>query len=484
MSKYVVKTLGCKANWYDGQLLESKLQDLGWRQSENSGDAELCIVNSCTVTDEADKQSRQLAKRLAREYPRAKVVFTGCGAEVAPEEFAQSPGVSFVVGNQDKNQLVDLVLGADPAAPESPTSSKILGSVSSYGELLSRHPMDREWTLPESTFMLPSLAQDSQTERTRAFVKIQEGCDSFCTYCIIPYGRGPSRSLSTDLLLQQVSALANSGVREVILTGTNIGEYGVDQTASGKSTLTFLLREIFEKTRIERLRVSSLDPVEIEPEILELMTTEPRFCPHFHVSLQSPHPKILKLMKRKYSAQQAEESLLRIASLRPAAAPHTRPFVGMDVITGFPGETEQDFRETWDQLSVLPWDRLHVFPYSERKGTPATRIKPSVPLMERKKRAQLLQQLSFDRLHQRYQGALQQVQQRVLIEGSTRGPDHTDHWWGGYTPDYIRVLIKKSHQSADALDLRENQVISVSPQELFLNRSAGDITLIGIPIFE
>ena len=195
-SKYIVKTLGCKANLYDSQMIEAELSKRGWGTSE--GETELCIVNSCTVTDEADKQSRKMAAKLAKEYPNAKIVMTGCGAEVDPDLMAKSKGVDFVVGNRDKSAMIDMVLSAEKNQGEL-VLGQILGRVSAYEEMNSRHPIDREWPTPEAVFMSPSRSEVlGESSRKRAFLKIQEGCNQFCTYCVIPYGRGPSRSLPLD----------------------------------------------------------------------------------------------------------------------------------------------------------------------------------------------------------------------------------------------------------------------------------------------
>ncbi len=461
--QYVIKTLGCKANWYDSQWVESQLQENEWVPAHATEDrpeeVALCIVNSCTVTNEADKQSRSMAKRLSKKYPHAKVVFTGCGAEVNPEKIARSAGVDFVVGNQDKSRLAHLIDGA--------TTEKILGNVTPYQNLLSKHPMDREWSVPESAFMR---LQPVQTERTRAFLKIQEGCDAFCTYCIIPYGRGPARSLSIDSILRQIQHLSHAGVREVVLTGTNIGDYGTD-ASGGRRLLVELVSEILEKTRIERLRVSSLDPVEAEEGLIRLMKQDARFCPHFHISLQSPHDKVLRLMKRRYKLENIRESLFRISSTQNPT--FLRPFIGMDIITGFPGEGSDEFEEGLQTLRDLPWDRLHVFPYSEREGTPATRLPGVVPQNIRLERSRILNQFSFERLQERYRDPNDKIFRQVLIEGPTRGPDGQPTWWGGYTPDYTRVMVRSETSEL------ENQIIDVRGKELLLNRAAGEIAVIG-----
>lgn len=474
-SKYVVKTLGCKANLYDSQLIEAELQKRGWKPAVdlNEDGVDLCIVNSCTVTDEADRQSRKMAARLNRDNPGARVVITGCSAEVDPERLASSKGVDYVVGNRDKPGLVDLVLEKmalglkDPAA-----DGEILGVAKGYNEMTSRHPMDREWPETESSFST-DLAEESASHRTRAFLKIQDGCNSFCTYCVIPYGRGPSRSLQIADVVKQVQTQVSRGVQEVVITGINIGDYGTDWADSFK--LDELFAAIFNDTDLKRLRVSSLDPTEITEGMMRLVESQPRFAPHFHVSLQSPHSRILRLMKRKYAADHVNDCLKRLGSL---VAPAGGVFVGMDLITGFPGESAEEFDWGVQRLSELYWSRLHVFPYSERSGTPATRLGGAVPQAERVRRARILRELSLERLKSVYRGALATLKESgrpltsVLIEGSVRGPDGTQNWLSGYSSNYLRTLVRVEPGKAA---LYENRILeNLYPFEIIVDSDSGD----------
>lgn len=478
--KYELKTLGCKANLYDSQLIEAELQKRGWIPAEKGETPDLCVVNSCTVTDEADKQSRKMAAKASRADPKTRVVMTGCGAEVDPEKNAATPGVDFVVGNQNKNRLVDLVLAAITAQTDRGLKKgTLLGGVISYSQILSRHPMDREWAMPESSFMLPPAHLRGESGRTRAFIKIQEGCNSFCTYCIIPYGRGPSRSLPIEILVAQVRTLVEQGIREIVITGTNIGDYGIDFPPAGKPQLELLIASILRDTSIERLRISSLDPVEISSELRELYAANPRLCSHFHVSLQSPHSKILKLMKRKYSAAEVTNTLTEISEL---PAPVGGVFAGMDVITGFPGETQEEFEWGVSAMRILPWSRLHVFPYSEREGTPATRLPNSVPKPERVRRAKILRDLSLERMKEHHGSILTEFRKhgrlldQVLIEGPVKGPDPSKVYVGGYTTNYLRVILPVGSEK-EASDL-ENQVLSLRPSSILVDSNQGDVAFL------
>jgi threonylcarbamoyladenosine tRNA methylthiotransferase MtaB len=499
---YVLKTLGCKANLYDSQVIEEALQMRGWHPSSASVAAvedapvQLCIINSCTVTNEADKQTRKLAKKMAKDNPHAAVLVTGCGAEVDPEGLAKTPGVHFVVGNQNKPELLDLVFEQieqteqdnkqqktshilDPEKSLSSNSStplkpgKILGTTKTYEQILSKHPLDREWPAASDSFRVPLSLTKGMSKKTRTFLKIQEGCNSFCTYCIIPYGRGPSRSLRPRELIEQIRALVSEGVREVVITGTNVGDYGTDW--SGKPELAELFDQILNHTPLERLRVSSLDPTEITSDILALMRTHPRFCPHFHVSLQSPHSRILRLMKRKYGYEEVKHCLEEISKI---PSPLGGAYVGMDLITGFPGETDDEFEVGYKALASLPWHRLHVFPYSERAGTPATRLPNSVTPSVRVDRARKLTQLSMHRLEDQYRAVLKQCKDSgqtlsgVLMENQGNSP-----WMTGLTSNYFRVMIPGSHSSAI-----KNEYIGVRPTDIMVDTQAHDVSFIGEPV--
>ena len=406
---------------------------------------------------------------------------TGCGAEVAPDSLANLGAIDYVVGNQDKPRLVDLVLHAIQSADDTPSlKGRALGGVAQYSDFLSRHPIDREWTMPESSFMLPPVHLKGETDRRRGFLKIQEGCNSFCTYCIIPYGRGPSRSLPIPALLENVRTLIAQGIREIVITGTNIGDYGADLSSENKPMLEALVSAILNETALERLRISSLDPLEISPELLRLYSSHPRLCSHFHVSLQSPHSRILRLMKRKYGAQDAVDCLNTISDL---VSPLGGTYVGMDIITGFPGETDEEFEWGVEQLRKLPWTRLHVFPYSEREGTPATRLPHPVQPSERARRAKVLRALSLERMQTVHHQILEESRKhgrtldRVLIESSVKGPNPEQAYVGGYSSNYLRVILPVS--SFEAGEAMKNQVFSVRPESLVVDSSQGDIAFFG-----
>jgi threonylcarbamoyladenosine tRNA methylthiotransferase MtaB len=484
VKKFVVKTLGCKANSADGQLLEVGLRARGFESTHEVSEADLVIVNSCTVTNEADRQSAKMVRDLAKQFPHAKIVYTGCAAEVNPELALKIPGVSAVLGNQSKHQaaeLIDSFFGKSSHPDYHNLGPITLGTVTDYEELKSRHPMDREWPLPDASFSdILSLGQDSSTFRTRAFIKIQDGCNSFCTYCIIPYGRGPARSLPIETVVSEVKKLIESGVREVILAGINIGDYGMD--FSGKLQIDELIEALLTQTSLERLRVGSLDPTEISDRLISMMEENESFCPHLHVSLQHVSTKILKLMKRKYASDDVKALLGKLGQMK------RKPFVGMDIITGFPGETDHDFEDSVTELKSLYWTRLHVFPYSERAGTPATKLPNKVDVSVRKARAKILQELSLERLTAHYAQTRAQFSSNdlnpsssstcgllkgVLLESGAKGPDGTRDWVSGYAPNYQRVLIPA------VASMKRNEVVDVMISRWMVDRASGEVTWLG-----
>lgn len=357
-----VKTFGCKVNTYDTGLLQKRLQESGFLSPSEQG--QIHILNTCAVTHEATKEAIRQARRIRKQDPQSTIVLTGCAAQVDGPFLDELKEVDLVVANSHKGDL-----------------EKILQ------QYLSGKTQQKVYR--SNIFRNESLGEGGGTEllHTRSFLKIQDGCNSFCTFCIIPYARGKSRSLRISSLVSAVQKLYEQGVNEVVLTGVHIGDYFDDET---QGRLEDLIETLLEKTSVPRLRLSSLEPIELSDRLLELFQNS-RLCPHFHMSIQSAQNKVLKEMKRQYTAEKVEWSLITIQQKVPGA------FVGMDVIVGFPGETEEEFLETVDRLRRTPWTRLHVFPYSERQGTRAALSEDVVPVAERKKRSQVLRELSFER---------------------------------------------------------------------------------------
>lgn len=356
---FKIHTYGCKVNTYDSGLLQQRLQKDGFALS---GDPRVHILNTCAVTKEATREAVKSARKLKSKDPLALVVVTGCAAQVDTEEFTHVPGVDLVVANSHKGQLEELIR--------------------KYyrGEL-------KERIYKSNIFKKEDLEAGGghEAEHTRSFLKIQDGCNSFCTYCVIPFARGKSRSLPVAEIVRRANELLDSGIKEVVLTGVHIADY-----RDGQLVLEDLVESLLRETKMPRLRLSSLEPGEVSERLLELYQN-PRLCPHFHMSIQSANSKVLLEMKRQYNAQAVESSLLAISQKVPGS------FVGMDVIAGFPGETEEEFLDSYERLKKLPWTRLHVFPYSQRPGTFAARRSDQIHPMLIKKRAQLLRELSDER---------------------------------------------------------------------------------------
>lgn len=390
--KFKVHTFGCKVNTYDTGLLQRNLEASGHEQAR--GEPEIHVLNTCAVTAEATKEAVRMIRRIKASSPLSTVVVTGCAAQVDTGAFENLPGADLVVANSHKGLLPFLL----DRYFKGELSERVFKS-----NIFRKEDLEAGGGLEES--------------HTRAFLKIQDGCNSFCTFCIIPYARGKSRSIPVQDLVHRVNELSAKGFDEVVLTGVHIGDYEDD---SGKK-LEDLLEALLVKTRVSRFRLTSLEPVELSDRLLDLYR-DSRMCPHFHMSIQSADTEVLAQMKRKYGQREVRESLEKIRSRVPGA------FVGMDVIAGFPSETQEQFEETYACLADTPWTRLHVFPYSERKGTRAATL-PQLPTSVRKERAARLRELS---LHRYQAEALRQVGTDKLVLGlrDSRAPQAVsrDYW--------------------------------------------------------
>lgn len=418
--------MGCKANVYDSLVLDKELSELGGQPAISHQDCDVFVLNSCTVTEQADKQAIQDVTLVKKKNPNAITVFTGCLAQVSNP----SIDTDIWVGNNRKSQIQSLVaekLGIEFSPKNLSEENEIY-----WGQL----PLENE--------------------RTRAFLKIQEGCNDFCTYCIIPYARGKSRSVPLESILNEVRRLVDCGIQEVVLTGTNIADYGVDLGLH----FDYLVEEILEKTPLGRLRLSSLDPTEISDRLLKLMSQSDRLMPHFHISLQSPVSRVLRAMKRHYRREDVVDCLNKIQKI------NQNIFIGMDVITGFPSETLQEHEEAVETLKSLSWSRLHIFPYSEREGTPATKIPGSVPIQERKRRARELMEISSQRHHEFMESKMGTIVDGALWERPIQVG--TEVFIAGHLPNYCRVVAKVAGDLESAMKLRNRvtkaKIVSMMPK--------------------
>ncbi len=384
---YKIHTFGCKVNTYDTSLLEGHFKDSYFSPSQ---DPDIHIFNTCAVTHEAIKKAQKQIRKMKSKKPDIKVIVTGCGAQVDTDQFSHFKEVDLIVANSHKGKLKEYL----SCLMEGQMHQRILKS-----NIFQKTDMEFGGGL--------------KSGRTRAFLKIQDGCNSFCTYCVIPFARGKSRSLSINLLCEKICQFHSEGIQEVVLTGVHIGDYRYQDNEGKVFLLEHLLQAVLERTSIPRIRLTSLEPLELTDHLMELYQ-DPRMCPHFHMSIQSASTKTLNKMRRKYTDTDVQKALLMIERKIPNA------FVGMDVIVGFTGESKKDFQQTYTNLQNLPWNFIHVFPYSERPGTRASKWLDDISIVEKKERSQKLRDLSQKRYLEK---ALKQVgsKKKVLALKEQKG---------------------------------------------------------------
>ena len=435
-------TLGCKLNFSETSTFGKMLQDMGVRTAEKGEKADICLINTCSVTEVADQKCRQAIRRLVRQHPGAFVVVTGCYAQLEADEVAAIEGVNLVLGSNEKANLIQFLSEAWMTGDKSQETGG------------SRDVIFRQKTKDIKTFA-PSC---SRGNRTRFFLKVQDGCDYFCTYCTIPYARGFSRNPSIASLVAQAEEAAREGGKEIVLTGVNIGDFG---KTTGEQFLD-LVKALDAVEGISRYRISSLEPDLLSDELIDYCAKSRAFMPHFHIPLQSGSDTVLKLMHRHYDRQLFADKIHKVKAVMPDA------FIGVDVMVGCRGETPECFEETYQFLSELDVTQLHVFPYSERPGTSALSIPYVVSEQDKKLRSKRLLDLSDEKTIAFYQKHIGQ-QAEVLFEKAPRGKA-----MHGFTKNYIRVELPA--QMADpALD---NQIMKVRLGELTHDKQALHCSLI------
>jgi threonylcarbamoyladenosine tRNA methylthiotransferase MtaB len=405
-SKIVLITLGCKANQSDAASLAAELLNQGHQIVPSSHPADVTIIHTCTVTQKTDYQSRQIIRRMAAWNPRGQIIVTGCYAQVSPEILETIPGVDYVVGMAERKQI-----------------PKIIGSKEKSGKaavLIS--PLEKQEGFEEGR--PPHFA-----DRTRAFLKVQDGCNSFCSYCIVPYARGRNRSLPLDRVLLQARELAAHGFKEIVLTGIHLGTYGEDLLPP--PSLLILLQALEKENLGLRLRLSSIEPRELNLPLLDYLANSPWVCPHLHIPLQSGDDGILRRMNRNYSASFFADLANRLAQAIPGAA------MGADVIGGFPGEDDSAFQNTMSLIETLPLAYLHVFPFSKRRGTPAAAFPGQVPPQVIRARCHALRELGQKKRDSFCRSFLGKSL-KVLVEGKR---DRGSGLLKGFSGNYIPVLL-------------------------------------------
>lgn len=399
-------TLGCKLNFSETTTIGRMLEHDGFIKKEFDEQADVYVINTCSVTDNADKECRQLVRRINRKAPDALVVIMGCYAQLKPKEIAAIPGVNLVLGAAEKFNIVSHLkeLAKNDATK---ICSCDIEDVNSFTATHSVH------------------------ERTRVFLKVQDGCDYSCSFCTIPKARGKSRSNTIAQVLAEVEDIAKAGAREIVLTGINLGDFGKGLQVTKKHTEDFfsLIQELDRVSPIDRFRISSIEPNLLSNDIIEFVANSKKFMPHFHIPLQSGSNKTLAAMRRRYKRELYAEKAGLIKLLMPHCC------IGVDVIVGFPGETEEDFRETYDFLNNLDISYLHVFTYSERDHTDALQIQPAVPMNKRHERNKILRNLSYAKMQEFTAKHIGQ-KRKILFEGITK-----NGMMEGYSDNYIKISI-------------------------------------------
>ncbi|MGN1352983.1 MAG: tRNA (N(6)-L-threonylcarbamoyladenosine(37)-C(2))-methylthiotransferase MtaB [Bacilli bacterium] len=402
-------TLGCKVNAYESEYILSSFKDRGYEITNDIAD--IYIVNTCSVTNTSDAKSRKVINRLIRENPNSIIVVMGCMIEANKD--MEIPGVSLIIGNKDKNKVVDLVENY----LKDKQTKKIL-----YDNF-------------DDTF--EDMFITNMTSHTRAFVKIQDGCENFCSYCIIPYTRGKQRSKDPDLVIKEIETLVSNGYKEIVLTGIHTGHYGSDL----QTTFPDLLKRIVKINGLERLRISSIEITELNDEFFEVLKANPIIVSHLHIPLQAGSDTVLQAMNRKYLTNYFEAKVKKIREIRPDISLTT------DVIVGFPGETEEEFQETLDFVSKIKFTKVHVFPYSRRKGTKADTMPNQIPENIKKERVKRLIDLS-NKLEKEYLDLFLNKEIEVLIEEEY--PDYSL----GHTGNYLKVKVLKPFKSNELIKVK------------------------------
>jgi threonylcarbamoyladenosine tRNA methylthiotransferase MtaB len=391
---YYVENFGCRATQADGAALERQFEEQGLVCASSPLQASVVVLNTCTVTAAADQDARAAIRRVQRQNPEAKIVVTGCYAQRVPEEVAALPGVSIVVGNSHKHQLAEIALGTsalDTTALD--TGKNPVGSATflPLSALASRQQTADERRpifvsdIFAHTELLAAPVLDASNERTRPNLKVQDGCDNRCSFCVIPYVRGQSRSLKLDRVIREVNNLVESGYREVVISGINLGRWGRD--LGGGQRFEDLIRAVLEETSLQKLRISSVEPMDWSGELISLVAESPRIAKHAHVPLQSGSDAVLRRMHRKYRPWHYREKIGAIRAAMPVAA------IGADVMVGFPGESDAEFEQTRRMIEELPFTYLHVFTFSARPGTPAATMTKQVPVQVARERNRVLREL-------------------------------------------------------------------------------------------
>jgi threonylcarbamoyladenosine tRNA methylthiotransferase MtaB len=473
VASFYVENFGCRATQADGAAIERQFHERGLRRASASAQAEIVVLNTCTVTAAADQDARAAIRRIHRQNPKCQIVVTGCYAQRAPDEIAIIPGVTQVIGNSHKHQLAEIAVSVARApryglsweghgfsraiSREKPAALAAEGT--NFVPLTALTPEDRSPIFVSDIFahteLLAAPVFDAPNERTRPNLKVQDGCDNRCSFCVIPYVRGHSRSLPQTQILREVNSLVNAGYREVVISGINLGRWGRDLTPemwSGRSrTPRFedLIRAILDQTSLEKLRISSVEPMDWRDELIRLQAESSRIAKHAHVPMQSGSDAVLRRMHRKYRPWHYREKIEKIHAAMPTAA------IGADVMVGFPGETDAEFGETLQLIEALPFTYLHVFTYSARPGTPAAAIRDQVPVHVARARNRILRQIAAEKKLAFMQSFIGKTVEAITLHtsaGALRGQDEEPslsqcNFTEALTDNYLKLHLEGRHEA-------------------------------------
>lgn len=405
-------TLGCKVNFYDTEAIWQLFKNEGYEQVDFEQTADVYLINTCTVTNTGDKKSRQIIRRAVRRNPNAIVAVTGCYAQTSPAEILDIPGVDLVIGTQDRDKIM-------PYVQQLQSEREPINAVRNIMKTREFEELD-----------VPDFA-----DRTRAFLKIQEGCNNFCTFCIIPWSRGLSRSRDPKSVVAQARQLVAAGYKEIVLTGIHTGGYGDDLD---NYRLSDLLWDLDQVEGLERVRISSIEASQIDDKMLEVLKGSSKMCRHFHVPLQAGNDEVLKRMRRKYTIAEFEEKIRKIREFMPDVA------ITTDVIVGFPGETDEQFRDGYEAIKRIGFSEMHVFPYSKRTGTPAARMEEQVDEEVKHARVHELIELS-EQMQLAYAEQFVGHELDVIPENDEKGISGEGHVMG-YSDNYLQVAFEGSEE--------------------------------------
>lgn len=412
MKTVAFTTLGCRVNQYDTDAMRGLFIQSGYTPVDFDEKADIYVINTCSVTNMGERKSRQLIRKAKRTNEDAYIIVMGCYAQLAPEAIATIDGVNLVIGTNNRHRVVELVEQLE-------STEKQISIVRNIME--------------QATFEEMPL-YGNEIDKARAFMKIQEGCNNYCTFCIIPYTRGKLKSRRVEDIVKEAKRLVEHGYHEIVLTGIHLGNYGIELLE--KPNLAHVVKALLEIPGLERIRLGSIESVEVSEELVDLMAKDPRFCTHLHLPLQAGSDHILKLMNRHYNLQEFKDLIARLRSRIPGLA------ITTDIIAGFPGETDEDFEETMRTVEEIGFTHIHAFPYSKREGTPAATMEDQVPEAVKKTRVALLNSLGQKGL-QKFAEQMIGKPAEILIEREEDG------YYLGFTNEYIHGKIKKGTTAHD-----------------------------------